>query len=105
MKSYNLVFLETAKRDMTEIVRYISRNLSNPSVAEKLAGKMVEVAEQLKGLPYKNRVYNPIKPLKQEYRGQVVDNYIMFYYIDENEKLIIVSRVVYGKRNYEKFLM
>ncbi len=101
---YNLEYLPIARQDMTDIVGYISHELSNPAAAEKLAGEMVDAAEKLTEFPYMNRVYHPIRTLKQEYRRLIVDNYLMFYYIDEDKKLIIIARVIYAGRDYEKLL-
>ncbi|WFR55946.1 type II toxin-antitoxin system RelE/ParE family toxin [Anaerocolumna sp. AGMB13025] len=101
---YKLEYLPVARQDMIDIVRYISRELSNPEAAEKLAGEMIEAADRLMDFPYKNRVYNPIRPLKQEYRRLLVQNYIIFYYVDELKKLITISRVIYARREYGKLL-
>ena len=101
---YSLEFMPGAKQDMTEIVRYISRDLSNPAAAEKLAVEMINAADKLTDFPYKNRVYRPVKPLRQEYRTQIVQNYIMFYYVDEEQKLVTIARVIYAKRNLRKVL-
>ena len=85
---------------MTDIVRYISHDLSNPIAAETLAGEMMEAAGRLTDFPYRNRVYSPIRSLKQEYRGQIVQNYIMFYYVNEEQKLVTIARVIYARRDY-----
>ena len=101
---YRLEYLPRAMQDMTEIVRYISQELSNPLAAKRLADEMIETADKLIDFPYKNRVYQPVRPLNQEYRGQIVQNYIMFYYVDEDQKLVTVARVLYTRRDYGKLL-
>ena len=101
---YSLDYLPQARRDMVEIARYISHELSNPTAAEKLSLEMIEAADGLTDFPYKNRVYQLIRPLKWEYRGQIVQNYIMFYYVDENQKLVTIARVIYARRDYGKQL-
>ena len=35
--SYRLEYLPAARKDMLEIVRYISRDIGNPDVAERLS--------------------------------------------------------------------
>ena len=76
---YKLEYLPVARKDMIEIVRYISRELQNPD-------------------------YQPIRSLKHEYRKILVQNYLMFYWVDEEEKLVTVARVVYAKRDYGRLL-
>lgn len=103
--SYTLEYLPLARNDMTDIVRYVSHNLSNPSAATRLAEKLVGSADKMLAFPYSNPVYIPIKPLGKEYRRIFVDNYIMFYWIDESKKTVTASRVLYCRRDYENLLM
>ena len=99
---YRLEYLPRALHDMTEIVRYISHELSNPAAAEKLAEELIAAGDRLLDFPHKNRVYQTIKPLQREHRGQIVQNYIMFYYVDEDQKLVTIARVIYARRDYGK---
>lgn len=101
---HKLEYLPIAKHDMIDIARYISQELCNPSAADKLSEEMIESAERLKDFPYANSVFTPIKPLKYEYRKLLVQNYIMFYWVNENKKIITVARVIYMRRDYEKQL-
>jgi len=101
---YQLTFLPFARQDMTDIVRYISHELLNPMAADALADEMIEAAKHLRDFPYINTVHQTIKPLKHEYRKLLVKNYIMFYWVDEKEKLITVARAIYGRRDYGKLL-
>lgn len=93
---YRLEYLPVAKQDITDIARYIGRELSNPPAAEKLIREMVETADKLVDFPYGNPVYHPIRPLKGEYRRLLVQNYILFYSVDEAQKRITIMRVIYG---------
>jgi len=101
---YQLVFLPTARQDMTDIVHYISHELLNPRAAEALADEMIGAAERLCDYPYINVVHPMIRPLKHEYRKLLVKNYIMLYWVDEHEKLITIARVMYARRDHEKRL-
>ena len=101
---YKLEYLPIAQQDMVEIVRYISRELQNPSAADHLAVELVEAAEGLVGFPYAQPVYFPIRPLKHEYRKLLVRNHLMLYWVDESKKLITIARVIYAKRDYGQLL-
>jgi addiction module RelE/StbE family toxin len=101
---YQLEYLPSAKQDMTDIAAYISHELFDPAAAEKLIAKMVESAELLTEFPYINAIHYSAKPLKKEYRKLIVKNYIMFYWIDEPIKKVIIARVIYACRNYIKLL-
>lgn len=101
---YKLEYLPIAHQDMIEIARYISQELNNPVSAEKLAEEMIASAEKLIDFPYANALYIPIKPLKHEYRKLFVKNFIMFYWVNERKKLIIIARVIYNRRDSSKML-
>ncbi len=96
---YTLEFLDEALCDIVEIAQYITKTLQNPQAAVRLTNKMIEKAEKVCSFPYSNRVFTPIKPLKREYRKIIVDNYIMFYFINEDKKTVLIARVLYAKRN------
>lgn len=101
---YKLEFLPVARKDMLEIVSYISRELQNPDAAERLAVELVDAAERVLTFPYAAPAHQPIRPLKQEYRKILVQNYLMFYWVDEEKKLVTVARVIYAKRDYGRLL-
>lgn len=101
---YKLEYLPAARQDMVEIVRYISKELQNPSAADQLAIEFIKAGDGILDFPYANPSYTPIRPLKHEYRKLLVQNYFMFYWIDEEKQLVTVARVVYAKRDYERLL-
>ena len=101
---YQIAYLPTARQDMTNIARYISHELCNPTAAGNLADEMIEAADRLADFPYINAIHQTIKPLKNEYRKLIVRNYIMLYWIDEKEKRVTIARVIYSRRNYEKLV-
>jgi plasmid stabilization system protein ParE len=46
--------------------------------------------------------YIPPTPLEREIRKLVVQNYTMFYWVDETEKRITIARVIYSRRDLSK---
>ena len=68
---YKLEFLPSARQDMVEIVRYISKELHNPAAANRLATSFLEAADRAATFPYAAPSYNPIRSLKHEYRKLV----------------------------------
>ena len=101
---YKIEYSQTALDDIKEIVAYISRELSNPEAASKLAEKIIEKGNSLSDFPYGRSVYSPIRKLKHEYRTIPIDNYIMFYWIDESKKKVMIVRVVYSKSEISKII-
>lgn len=101
---YKTEYLPSARRDMSEIVRYISGVLKNPAAAERLAEELVAEGERLAVFPYANPSYLPLKPLKHEYRKAKVRGYLMFYWVEEEKKRVTVARVIYAGRDHERLL-
>ena len=101
---YKLEYLPVARRDMIEIVRYISQELQNPTAADQLAMELIEAGDSIPKFPYANPAFIPIRPLKHEYRKLLVQNYFMFYWVVEVKKLVTVARVVYARRDYKRLL-
>ena len=101
---YKLEYLPIARQDMVEIVRYISGELENPAAADRLAVELIEAGDSIPVFPYTNPAYTPIRPLKHEYRKLLVQNYFMFYWVDEDKQLVTVARVIYARRDFERLL-
>ena len=101
---YKLEYLPSAKKDMADIAYYISHTLVNPDAAVRLAEELVSAAETLRDFPYAYPVFTPIRPLAHEYRKLIVRNYIMFYWVEEQSKTIILARVIYNRRDLDSQL-
>lgn len=97
---YNLEYLPVAKQDVVGIAKYISQELKNPAAAENLVVELAEAEERIQEFPYANPAYIPIRPLKHEYRKMLVGNFLVFYWVDNERKLVTVARVIYAKRDY-----
>lgn len=61
-----------------------------------------EAAQQAAQFPYSNGAYRPLHPLGKEYRKATVGNYLMFYWVEEDTKTVVIARVVYGRMDYGK---
>ena len=101
---YNVEYLPSAMQDMVEIVVYITRELNNPTAAERIAEQLTKAGESLREFPYAQPAYTPLRPLKHEYRKSLVENYMMLYWVSETEKRVTIARVVYARRNHAKLL-
>lgn len=101
---YKLEVFPVAKEDMVEIVRYISKDLKKTAAANTLSAALFAAMVAVTEFPYANPAYVPIRPLRFEYRKRMVKNYLMLYRVDEQKKTITISRVIYAKRDYDRFL-
>lgn len=99
---YQLKIFPLAKLDMEQIFNYIAVELCNPTAAIGQINDFEKAFENVcsfpESCPYINNEYVKDKSL----RKLIVNNYIAFYRIKDNE--IQVVRVLYGMRNYEALL-
>ena len=51
-KLYKLEYLPIARKDMLDIVRYISQDLKNPDAAKRLAAALVDQLNNVLTFPY-----------------------------------------------------
>ena len=74
------------------------------TVADDLLGKIERSIMRLKSFPYScSHVLD--EPLKiRGYRKLMVDNYIIFYLVNEQEKQVVIMRIFYGAQNYQDLL-
>lgn len=101
---YRLEFLPIAKKDIDEIISYVSNNLKNKTAARKLANRFIKCSNDILQFPYGISTYNPLKHLNNEYRCLKVNNFLMFYTINEKENIITIVRVLYSKMDINNIL-
>ena len=94
---YRHKLTQTAAKNFQQIYDYIAENLNNTEAAEKITQKFLSAIRNACLFPTMNPKY-------KNYRKIVVDNYLMFYKVDEKEKLLIIHCALYGAMDYEKLL-
>lgn len=99
MDKYEVEYLQIFKDDLNEIVSYIVLELKDKNASHKLIDDIQKKIELIKTNPQMYQYYDFIKSLKEKYRCFVVGNYIVFYFINKDEKIITIYRIIYNKRN------
>lgn len=102
MKKYNIEYSKDARQDLINIKKYIKYNLQEPNIAQKLIMKIKSEVEKLRNNPKIYTIIDDDIIKKLEIRKIIIDNYIVFYRIN-NESIQIV-RIMYGRRNWMTLL-
>lgn len=102
MKKYNIEYSLDAKQDLIEIKQYIKYNLQEPEIAQKLILKIRKEISALKNNPEIYTIIDDDIIKKLEIRKLIIDNYIVFYRIKNNN--IQIVRIMYGRRNWINLL-
>lgn len=102
MKKYNVEYSKESKQDLIGIKQYIKYSLQEPEIAKKLISKIRKEINNLKNNPEIYTIIDDDMIKKLEIRKLIVDEYIVFYRI-KNDNIQIV-RVMYGRRNWINLL-
>lgn len=101
---YDFRMTQKAEMDLDHIVSYIAVELSNPKAATDFMDKLQGVIDEACEFPQSGSpVDNEFLPIN-EIRKKIVGNYVLYYFPEDSEKVILVLRVVYGKRNMNEIL-
>ena len=102
MKKYNIEYSKEAKQDLIGIKQYIKYNLQEPEIAKKLISKIRTEINKLKDKPEIYTIIDDDIIKKLEIRKLIVDNYIIFYRIKDNN--IQIVRIMNERRNWINLL-
>lgn len=104
MEKYKIKLSKDARNDYFNIIRYIKYTLVEPTIADKYANLINQEIKKLEYTPQRFAVipsniikYNNIRKL-------IVKNYIVFYRINENEKIVHIERILYGGTDWRNKL-
>lgn len=100
---YLAEFLPDALNDMTEIIAAFVM-LGSKQGAVRIKDKMNKTALRISEMPYAGIKVSDSVLEKYDLRMAVVEKYLMFYRIFEEEHRILFYRVLNGKSNYPVFL-
>lgn len=101
---YGILFTPLAKEDLDEIDLYISSNLQNPNAAERLLNRIEESVSKLSKFPYIAPNASDAYLSSKGYRKLVIENYLVFYLVDEIHGNVIIMHVIYAAREYQDLL-
>ena len=97
---YQIRLLRIAEEDFTEIVKFIVDD--NPTAAEVMANKIEKNLELLSDNPHLGRIPRDEEIRNLGYRYIIVQNYIIFYTIED--RTVLIHRILHGARNYKSLL-
>jgi len=102
--TYTVVTSKKAERDMQNIADYISDELHDVEAAFKLMLEIRMQIRQLNQMPKRYPLVSDKRLAKRGIRSFPVKNYIVFYSIDDDTKIVNITSVMYGRRNWVNLL-
>ena len=97
---YKIIITPMAYKEINEIYDYITENLYAENASKRLMKKVEEEIQKLKYAPKIHAEIEKQDELRRIYRRIVIDNYIILYTIDTENKTIFIAHMYYGGRNY-----
>ena len=99
--SYNIHITAAAERDLIRAADHIEFVLKNPKAADDL---LDEAEKQINSLPEKFRLVDDSVLASCGIRFVIVNGYLAFYTISEEENRVIVVRFLFQKSNWNAIL-
>lgn len=93
--NYTVNLSSRADKDIRAIYEYIAFSLMSPENADAVLSRFEERINNLDRMPKRFSVY------KNDIRCMPVDNYLVFYSVEDDAKTVSVLRVMYGKRDID----
>ena len=102
--TFDVQISEQADNDLRGIFEYIAFELLAPENAAGQLDRLEEAISKLEHMPERYRRYEREPWQSRGLRVFQVDNYLVFYILDIETKIVTVIRVMYGGRDVDKEL-
>jgi toxin ParE1/3/4 len=100
MIAFRVYVSNAAYKDICETVTYIANELLEPHTANRLLDTLQDAINSLSENPHRHKLVDRADVFDHPIRMFTVENYIIFYLINENEKSVDILRVLYGRRDW-----
>lgn len=103
-KSYSIIYAPQAFLDLTELYEYIRFTLQVPKTAEKQVNHIRSAVRSLETMPMRYPLVGWEPWCSKGIRRVPIDNYTVFYQVDENKTTVTIIRIFYSGRNIENIV-
>jgi len=101
---YKLKITPAAADDLDAIDTYLIDILCASDAARNLMAEFDKSFHSLCDVPYRCELSRNAVLREKGYRRLVVNSYVGLYLVDEGKKLVIIARVFYGAKDYERYV-
>lgn len=102
--SFKVIYSDTAKGDLKSIYEYIAFELSEPLIASNQTKRIMDAVRSLEEMPARYRLYDHESWRSCGLHIVPVNNYLIFFLIDEATETVKIIRIMYGGRDIKKQL-
>mgnify|MGYP004566759689 CR=1 FL=1 len=98
-EKYTVKLTRQAEAQLREIVDYIRFTLQAPNTASKMLDALAEEIYSLDQFPYRAPLTEEEPWHSQGVRRISVKNFLIYFWIDEAQKNVQVTGIIYGRRD------
>ena len=104
MNEYEVRFSPKSKEDIKDIVEYIKDRFKEPLIAKRYVNLFKYEINKLTLFPKKFIAIDEEKIKVSGIRKFAIKNYMVFYRVIEEKRIVSIERILYGASNWEKWL-
>jgi plasmid stabilization system protein ParE len=102
---YEVQISDKAEDDLDSIIDYMISKLKAPRAADNFIRLLEEKIESIEVSPKAYKIIDDEKLSVDEIRVVQVNNYLVFFMIDDKKKVVSIIRVLYGRRDWLNILL
>lgn len=100
--AYNLIISPSFENDLDDTLNYISNKLYSPLSAQNLLNKAEKIISNINDDPFLYPKCRNESLAQKGYRYAIVNNYLLFYSVDEDTEQINILRFLYSRRSIDE---
>lgn len=104
MEQYKVTYSAEALDDLKDIFSYIAFKLKVYQTAVNQTNRIRKAIKNLGNFPLRNSKVEWEPWSSAGMRKMPVDNFVIYYFADEEEQAVMVVRIFYGGRNVEEII-
>jgi addiction module RelE/StbE family toxin len=101
---YRIVPSGRARKDILDIVAYITHDMDSPEAARKLLTDINKHINSLDTMPKRFALVADERLAQKGFRSIPVKKYLIFYVVDEQTETVNIVSVIHNKRNWANLL-
>ncbi len=101
---YKIIRTDKADEQLREIIFYIADDSGSVDIALNYLNKIETAIKRLEEFPMSGSVPRYSILRKQDYRVLVIERHLVFYKVNESEKIVTIYAVADGRREYKNLI-
>ena len=102
--TYNIIRTDKLEEQLREIIFYIADDSGSIDIALNYLNKIEKAIKRLEDFPMSGSIPRYSILRKQSYRVLIVERHLVFYKVNERDKIVTIYAIVDGRQEYRNLL-